>query len=542
VTAPVGSLGVARAVRRLAALKWSLLRGGLRGSRQQKVQVGLAAVLSVVFGAFAFTGFTAIGRTSADADAILVVALPVTVLVVGLLSAAAGVEATIDARHLASEPLTRTELGVGLLGAAVVGPPALLAALAGGGMFVGWGSGSGPFGWLVAALVVVGWWASLLLLSRTLANVLGAWATGRFRQLAQAMATLSALGVWLLVQIVARDAENWDGDRWQGLAAIGRWTPPGQLGTAVGAVDRPLVAAGHLLLGLCWLPLLAWANVASTEQLALSSPRPGSGGKRMRTAAGGLRSGVVAWLPSGAVGAVAARTVRTKFRTPRQAVNTITALVVGAGVFLIGPLLDSGTPDERLVLIGGLLFFAVLLDGNNSFGVDGPALWMEIQAGASARVLARAKALSSMTVMALPAAVVPLGVAALTGGWRWLPAAWLLAAGALAAAAGVSVATAALAPVAMPESPNPMASGDTGQGCLAAVMLGLGLLLLSLVSLPIGVPVALLASSGSVTPATLVAVGAPVIGVLVLWGGVAAATARLDGREAELVQRITPAR
>jgi len=535
------TIGVPRALRSIAGLKWSLLRGGLRGSTQQKIQVGLSMLLSMLFGLIAFGGLAAVGRSSAEAESILVVFMPVIVIVVGLLSAATGVEATIDARHLATEPLTRSELGIGLLGAAVVGPPAVLACLAGAGILVGWSGGVDVFGMVLVLASVVGWLATLLLLSRTFANVLGAWATGRFRQIAQAMATVSALLVWLLVQIVTRDADNWDAGRWSTLADTARWTPPGQLGLAAASATDPVNGLGPLLIGYAWLPLLAWANVVSTERLALSSPRPGSGGRRMRTRVEGLRGGLVSYLPAGPVGSVAARTIRTKFRTPRQAVNTVTALVIGAGVFLIGPLLDGGVGDDRIVMLGGLLHFAVLFDGNNSFGVDGPALWLEVQAGADGRVLARAKALSSVAVMAVPAAVLPVALAAMSGGWRWLPAAWLLAIGALLASAGVSVATAALAPVAMPDSPNPLASGDTGQGCLAAVMLSVGLVVLAVASAPVAIPV-LLASSRSAPLTAAAALFAPVLGAAVLWGGAAVATRRISGREAELVQHITPAK
>ena len=536
-----GTIGVPAAVRSLALLKLHLLRGGLRRRGQQRLQVVLSVVLSAFFGLVALTVLAAVGRGSVHAPEVLIVLLPVTALGVGLLSAAAGVEATIDARHLASEPLTRTELGGGLLGAAVIGPPALLALLAGVGIALGWSAGVGAVGLCVLALVVVGWWATLLLLSRTLANLLGAWATGRFRQIAQAMATGSALVVWLLVQLVSRDARSWDGGRWESLADVARWTPPGQLGVAATATDRPLVAALHLLAGLVWLPLLAWATVVTTERLALSSPRPGSGGRRMKVTSAGLRSGFAAWLPRGPVGAVAARSIRTKLRTPRQAVNTVTALVIGVGVFLIGPVLDGGVADARLVLVGGLLHFAVLLDGNNSFGFDGPALWMEVQAGADASVLARAKAWASVAVMAAPAALLPVGLAAMSGGWRWVPAAWLLAAGALLAAAGVSVASASIAPVAVPESPNPLASGDTGQGCLAGVMLTVGLVVLGVLSAPIALAV-VLASSRSVGWTTVVALAAPLLGLAVLRGGLWLSVARLGGREAELVQKVTPTR
>ncbi len=533
--------GLLHTVNALASLKWALLLGAVKGSTQQRLQVAISTLLSVLFGlsACGLLWVLGDGQQSGNADLLIILILPVTSLGVGLLSAATGVEATIDARHLGTEPLTRAELGVGLLGTAVIGPPGLLALLAAVGMFLGWRTGD-PADTVILVLAVVGWLLTMLLLSRTFANVLGAWATGRFRQLAQAGATLAALLAWVAVQVIANDPGSWDHERLVKLSNIARWTPPGQLGVAISTTGEPLSAALHLLIGFSWLPLLVWASIASTNRLVLTSPRPGSDGRRMRTASAGLRTSFP-FMPSGMVGAVAVRTLRTKIRTPRQAVNTITALVVGAGVFLIGPLLSGGIVDGRLVMLGGVLHFAVLFDGNNSFGVDGPALWMEIQAGADARVLARAKALSSVVVMTVPSILIPVALAAMSGGWQWLPAAVLLGVGSVLAAAGVSVATASIAPVAMPDSPNPLASGDTGQGCLAGITLALGILVLSVVSAPIFVGV-MIASSRSALLTTVVALSAPLLGLGMLAAGAKLAEWRIAGREPELVQHVTPAR
>mgnify|MGYP003558606979 CR=1 FL=1 len=232
--------------------------------------------------------------------------------------------------------------------------------------------------------------------------------------------------------------------------------------------------------------------------------------------------------------------MRTKFRTPRQVVNTVTALAIGAGVFLLGPLLGNDV-DPRMVIVGGLLHFAVLFDGNNAFGMDGPAIWSEVATGAAGGVLVRGKVMSSLVVMAVPAVVLPVGMAALTGGWEWVPAGWLVAAGSVLAAAGVAVASATLAPVAMPDSPNPLAAGDTGQGCVAGLMLATCMFVLALVSLPVAAGI-FAASSSSAALAAVVALAAPVVGVLVLWGGTSLATARLRGAEEQLVQKVTPAR
>jgi hypothetical protein len=218
----------------------------------------------------------------------------------------------------------------------------------------------------------------------------------------------------------------------------------------------------------------------------------------------------------------------------------VTALAIGAGVLLLGPLLGDQV-DPRMVIVGGMLHFAVLFDGNNAFGMDGPAIWSEVATGADGAVLVRGKVMSSLVVMAVPAFVLPLGMAVLTGGWQWLVAGWLVAVGSVLAAAGVAVASASLAPVAMPDSPNPLAAGDTGQGCVAGLMLAACMLVLGLVSLPVAVGI-LVTSADSVVVATAVACAAPVVGALVLWGGAALATARLRGSEELLVEKVTPAR
>lgn len=529
-----------RAVLTIASIKWRLVVGGVRGSAQQRIQTLVALFVSLGLGVFSFVLLSALGRGASVADDLLTVLLAVAVFGLGLLSAATGVESSLDPRHLASEPLGPWTLGLGMLAAGAVGPPAVLAVLTGAGVLVGWSPGS-PAGLVVAGAAVVVWWATLLLFGRTFANLLGVVASGRLQQLAQVTATLSALLAWVLVQVLARDPDQLDSQRWATMAGWARWTPPGQLGAAIASADRPGTAAVHLLWGLSWLPLLVWVSVATTQRLALSAPRPGGGGTARRPSRDRRAGGVLArMLPSSPAGAITRRTVRTKVRTPRQAVNTLTALAIGAGVFLLGPLLDADL-DPRMVIVGGLLHFAVLFDGNNSFGMDGPAIWSEVAAGADADVLVRGKVMSSLVVMCVPAVVLPLALAALTGGWQWMTAGWLVAAGSVLAAAGVAVASAALAPVAMPDSPNPLAAGDTGQGCVAGVMLAVCMFVLGAVSVPVAAGI-FFASQRSAPLATLVAAASPLVGVLVLWAGMKVARSRLRGTEEQLIERVTPAR
>ena len=144
-------------------------------------------------------------------------------------------------------------------------------------------------------------------------------------------------------------------------------------------------------------------------------------------------------------------------------------------------------------------------------------------------------------VMTIPGLLLPVGLAAVTGGWRWIPAGWLVAAGSIAAAAGVAVVSAVFAPFALPDSPNPLAGGDTGQGCLAGMMLAACVTALAVVTAPVALGI-YLASERSAVAAALAALAAPVFGALTLWGSVQLAVWRVQGVEAELAQKVTPAR
>lgn len=528
-----------RPVLAIAGLKWALLVGGARGTVQSRIQLLISVTLSLVFGFAALVLLMTIGSFTDVASDALVTLLAATAIGVGLLSAATGVEASLDPRQLGSEPLTPTQLGLGMLLAGTVGPPAILALLSGIGLFIGW-RGRSPAGGLVLVLVIVIWWLTLLLFSRTTANVLGMWATGRFRHLAQALATGSALLGWLIVSYLSSHQAHWNAAGLHAVARVAAFTPPGQLGHVVtgGGPGRPLA----LLFAISWLPLLVWASVRSTARL-VTVPPVVTDGRTMRPDARGVRARlgfVRRWVP-GPVAAVALRSLQTKLRTPRQTVNTVTALVVGGGVMVLGPLLDGGVKDPRTVMVGGLLQFAVLFDGNNAFGVDGPGLWAEIQAGATGPVLVRAKVLTSVLTIGPFALLIPVVLAAMGNGWQWLPAALLIAAGSIASASGVAVLTASLAPVAMPASANPLAAGDTGQGCVAGLMLTIGIMVLVVTTAPFVLAVYYL-SERTLLGSTVVAGLALGAGLGLLWATMRLADGRLSGHEAALVDLVTPRR
>lgn len=537
-----GSVSLGRACRCLVSLKWNLLRNGLTGRLQIRVQTWLSLVTSALLGVFGLAAFAGLGRSVTYGDLLVVVLLPVLVAGVALLSAAAGVEATIDVRNLATEPVGGQRLGTAVLAAAVIGGPPILAVLSGVGLYLGFGSGGSwaARGVVVAAVAV--WWVTLLLCSRTAANVLGVLAHGRTRHIAQTAAAFAAIGLWLGAQLGTRAVRDWDRQRWERLAEVFAWTPPGQIGRGIAtASSEPGAAAVHVAIAVVWLPLLWWVHGVTTGKLALAAPSVGADGRRVRTGGVGVRSGVARLLPRGRATEIAARTLRTKMRTPREAVNTVVALLLGMGALVVGPLLAGDANDGRYVLTAGLLHFAVLFESSNAFGFDGPPLWMEVAAGADGGVLVRGKAVSSLVTMAVPAMVLVAVLAVVHRGWVWAPAGVLLAAGSVMMATGASVLSAALAPFAVPESPNPFASGDAGQGCLASSVLLIEMLVLGVVSLPVA---GLVIWASTVSPAVTAAVSpvAAVVGAVVLVIGIRLAKGVVQGREVELLTKVTPAR
>jgi len=530
----------------VVGLKWNLLRNGLRGSGQLRLQTVMSVVFSAGAGVLAFALLAGMGRSFSNASSAAVVLIPIVILATALLAAAAGVESTVDVRLLAALPVSTASLSTGLLVGALVGPPALLGAASGIGLAVGY-AGGGPASWLVLALIVAAWWATLVLVSRTAADSVGAVAAGRWRQAAQFTSAFAAVGLWLVLQIGSQVVSGWDGGRWRGEAERWSWTPPGQLGRALASVaERPGAALLHLAAAVLWLPLLWWCHQRVTARLATTAPRDGGTGRISRSAGAGVRSGMLAWLPAGPVGSLAARTLRTKFRSPREAVNTVVALLLGVGALGALPLIASSDgivaiDDGRLVLTAGLLHFAVLFEGNNAYGYDGPALWSEVAAGADGRQLARSKALASISVIAPAALLLVALLALISGGWAWVPAGLLLVIGSILLATGASVLSAALAPFALPDSPNPLAAGDAGQGCLAGSVLFAGMLVLTLISLPIALAVVWAATRGPGVTAA-VAVVSPVLGGVLLVAALSGASRLLVGREAELIAKVTPAR
>lgn len=532
----------AAVIRQFARLRWRLLRSALRSDSSQRwaVLLGLtAAVVAGVVGGFAL--FVA-GRNLDEPGPLFVVSAAGFAVLVVVIGVVTGITQPVDPRVLATEPLTNRQLGLGLLTASAVGPPGLAALLVGIGLFAG--AVAGPVSVVPAAVAVATLLLTLLLISRSTINALGLFAT-RFPRAGQIVIGLAGLvfygGLQLLSRVVPSLAE--EADR-RAVADVVVWTPPGQLGMAIDLADESVTRfLTHLAAGAIWLLGLAWLFVWTTQRLLVSTKRTASG--RSADADADSRPGGRALIRrlcgTGPVGALAWRGVRTRMRNPRTALETFIGAGIGLAVVLV-PVLLRDQPGGGAVLVGGAVQFAVLFIAGNSFGSDGPALATELVAGVDPSNIVRGKA-RSVAIVAGPIAVIgPLTAAAVTGQWAFLPAGLLIGFGGLLAGTGGAIVQSTLVPIAVPEGDNPLASGDSGKGCLAGFMLAAVLLGLAVVTLPIALGLLWAVDQDSVGLTMLFATMALAAGLVLFESGVRYASDLWRRREPEIYAAVVPAR
>jgi hypothetical protein len=518
-------------------LRWRLLRGAIRRGGAEQVGAVASIVASALVGFFGCLVVITGGRTEHAADLAVIFCTVFVICVLGF-GVVAGIAQPIDPRVLGPEPLSDRERAVGLLSASAFSPPGLAGAVIAVGLTIGMTPdlAAAP----ITALAGLSWLLSVLLVARTATNLL-ALLHSRFPRLGQVTAGLFGLlfyGAFQFVPALVQRLDDADRVRIADGLAL---TPPGQLGRALGtAAESPAIAVVHLALGSVWIPFLWVAFMSSATRLATSTRRSGgldtpdaqrsTLGRLARRACGG-----------GAVGAVAWRSLLTRFRTPRTALETFTGAGVGLAAVLV-PTLTRDAVGSGAVLVGGAVQLAVLFMSGNSFGSDGPPVTHELLAGAELSDLVFGKA-RSIAIVASPLAVLgPVIAATVSGEWRYFVAGLGVGAGALFAGTGAAVVQSALVPIAVPDSDNPFASGESGKGMLAALLLCLVLAGLAIATLPIALALIWAIATGSTVLVTIYGLLTVAAGWLVLQAGVRIATARLRGHEPEFVAAVTPAR
>ncbi len=520
-----------------------MLRGSLRTPGAQRWTVAIGVMASVFLGVAGGVGLAVAGQLADSGSAFFVIAPTVITAAVVALGVIAGISQPIDPRVVATEPLTDRQLATGLLVGSASGPPGL----AGGLLALGFGVGgiNGMVSLPILLLSIAAFAATLLLVSRSTINALGLFAT-RFPRSGQILVGVMSLVVYGGFQFVPIAGSALDGNGQQRVASVLQYTPPGQLGRAVEhAGESPLVALGHLAAGALWLPILAAIFVWTTRALIVSVKRSDATGANRSTAEAPRRQPIRALARracgGGPVGAVAWRGILTRLRTPRSALETFTGAGIGLAVVLV-PTLVRDEVGAGAVLVGGAVQLAVLFMAGNCFGSDGPALSNELLCGVDPIVLVRGKARSVLIVAAPLAIVGPLIAASLSGEWRYLPAGLLVGVGGLLGGTGGAMVQSTLVPIAIPESDNPLASGDSGKGCLAGVILGAVVLALALATLPVALGLFWAVSFGSLLWVTVFAAVTVAAGAIVFQVGVRYATLQWRRREPEIYAAVIPAK
>jgi ABC-2 type transport system permease protein len=459
----------------LVGLRLALLRNGLRRSSWPQ-QVGLAlgalAGLPLAFGGFLLLAL--VPRAEPRAGLLLVEGVFLLLFcgwgLFPLLSFAG--DASLDPSRLALLPLRPRELVAGLSLAACIGVAPLCTLVALGGAVVGFGT-LGPGLVLVVAAVlvqfalcIVGSRALLTALSRQLRS-------RRARDLVIVLVSVTALGFNLALQVGARLAERLERSDLEALRPAARvlgWLPTGLAARALvdGGEGRLLAATAELAGATLAVLVLGWWWWHSLQRV-LTTAEPAARG-RARQPAGLFPRPLRSLLPADQRGAVAAKELRYVARHPRMRVAWVISCLLGLALVVFVAISD-GLGHPWMVLTSMSMAFLTAQNSLNQYGFDGAAYWTQVVAGADPRGDLVGRNLASLATGLLTTAVLAVALAAVTGGWLYVPVALCLGAGVLALSLGVADVVSVRFAYPLPEdATNLWAVQGTGQGCLVGLV------------------------------------------------------------------------
>ncbi len=521
-------------------LKLTLLGAALRLNWQQLVGFVMSIVAAVPLSIGGFLLMVWLGGETAGGSGLRLTLAVLTMLWIVGPPLMFGVDETLDPTRLRLLPLTQRELAVGLLvsSAVGVGPISTLVFLS--GAVVGFAP-AGP-GALVVVGAVIAQFLLCLVVARTVTTLLSRWLRSRRGKDVVVMAgALLGIGFAALGQVPslllsltgeqAGLAPVLDGiESYVGLAPIA-WA-----GSAILAVDE-----GRLLAGTAWLAatvaLVVGLAVLWVKTLANVSTRSAASGK---VADRGLFSGIAAVLPRNRVGAAAARELRYQWRVPQLRVQWIFIPMLGVALVL-GALLAPGDVSPLLVFGSCAVVAFNAFSAINVFGGDRGAVWMLVSAGGIGRADLLGKNVAGVLLLLPFVTVLSVALAAITGGWVYVPAAVFGGVALLGTAYGLGDVASVLAPSPLPESTGNVWASSSGSGCITALAQGLAMLAGTLLVLPAIVAVGFAVAFASVPAMLLVSVFAALYGMGLWWAGLTVAARVVAGREPETVSALTTA-
>jgi hypothetical protein len=369
---------------------------------------------------------------------------------------------------------------------------------------------------------------------------------GRWQRAAQLLLSLLGLVVAVGAQGISwalRQPAEW----WESTAASLDWLPSTRLGKAIVNSHEVGASLANLGIGVVALGGLVVLHGWSFGRL-MRMPAGATYSATKTPTGGGIRQAAVRSLaflvpprlrrwwetPSAAI---AWRSLRLNLRHPRQLATLLSALVMGLGPALFVALLGPRPVPPLTVFVGAALQFVVLFNGLNCFGVDGRALGLDLLA-ATPDQLVRGKRVATGLVAAPLVPLVPVVLAALSGGWRYVLPAMVLGTAALIVSSAVAVLVGLVVPVPLPDSPNAFASPENGSGCMASLVFVAALFALSILTLPVAAALAfaqdelwVIAGVAGVTLGLAALLGAGIRRTAVAW---------LDARVPETFARVAP--
>jgi ABC-2 type transport system permease protein len=530
----------------LVGLKLALLRNGLRRSnwaQQAALALGALAGLPLAFGGFLLLALVPRAEPRAG---LLLVEVVFLALFLGwglfpLLSFAG--DASLDPSRLALLPLRPGQLVGGLSLAACVGVAPLCTLVALGGAVVGFGT-LGPGAGLVVAAVLVQF-ALCIVGSRALLTALSRQLRSRkARDLVIVVISVTAVAFNLALQVGARLAERLERSDLEALRPLARvigWLPPGLAARALvdASQGRLLPAAAELAGAALAVVALGWWWWRSLDRV-LTTAEPAARA-RSRTPAGLFPRPLRRLLPADQRGAVAAKELRYLARHPRLRVAWLMSclLVLGLVVFVA---VTEGLRHPWMVLASLAMTFLASQNSLNQFGFDGAAYWTHVAAGADPRGDLAGRNLAAVLTGTLATAVMALALAAITGGWLYVPLVLCLGVGVLLLSLGVADVVSVRFAYPLPDdATNLWAVQGTGQGCLVGMVQMVAFAAQGLLLLPLA---ALVGVGLVVWPPALVLV-CPVAVVYGAWlwrVGLGIGAAWLGGHQPELLAALSPRR
>lgn len=546
-----GEIPTRAVIRLLMGLKWTLWKRSYRknvGKIVGTVIGSLYALGGLVGLTFAFLG-TTLWSGEGETFPLILRTLGVAAVLVWLLVPllAFGVDDTLDARAFALLPRRARELQPGLFAAAALSLPSLftLAAVAVATVFEAiWLLllGPGPL-WTVLALIALvpanlaGVVLCLLLPRAVFAHQAGRASSRSGRELGGILAMVVFLAVVYAFSVGMQSLGALDLDQLLPtfLVAVDvlAWTPIGApfavpMDLAEGAV---LVALGRATVTAAsiWLVWRWWRRSLDAAMTSALTGDASSGTAKVSAL-------VPRWAPSTALGAVIGRSLRYWRRDTRY----LAAISIYPVMFVFFGAMGLVLPESRsfmmimVVAMGGLTGIAI----SNEIGFDGPAGWVNITAGASARANLLGRIVAAAVIVLPIVLVLSALVAVVLGMAAHLPVILLGVLGLVLSGWGASVLVGVLLPY--PTSPpgtNPM-KDKSASSANAMLSMAVTSAAVGVPQIPaIGLAIWGLLGGGPLIE-LLAGIVAVVIGAVVLVVGLRLGSARLERSYPELFQKV----